>query len=174
MRIVRIFADQLFAFQYENEFDNELSRLLKLWNDTSYLFQFVTENKLDIPSNLSITKVINQIIESANAIDDILNLVSNDESKRLEEFFKPLHNHEYSSVVLSKQKGRNQNLRIYAIKISDNCFVVTGGAIKFHHLNNQRQHTEEEMKKLDRCKNFLIANNVMDADSFFELLNEES
>lgn len=35
MKIVRIFAEKLFAFKYQNEADNELRRLLTLWNDTT-------------------------------------------------------------------------------------------------------------------------------------------
>lgn len=34
MKIVDIFAGQLYAFHYENEEDNELTRLLSLWRDT--------------------------------------------------------------------------------------------------------------------------------------------
>ena len=43
MKIVRIFAKQLFAFQYNNEKMNELERLLSLWNDTAYLYEFVND-----------------------------------------------------------------------------------------------------------------------------------
>ncbi len=173
MKIVRIFADQLFAFHYKNETDNELRRLLNQWNDTSHLFQFVTQNKDDIPKNVPVQTLINQLIDNANDIDDTLNEISKDSSRSLEEFFKPLDNQEYHIVELSKQKGRKNYLRIYAIRIGINCFVITGGAIKFHHLNKQRPYTQKEMEKIDNCRDFLKNNNVFDADSFYEFLNEE-
>ncbi len=173
MKIVPIFSDRLFAFHYENEADNELGRLLKLWNDTSYLYQFITQHRDDGPKDVSILALINQIIENANDIDNRLNEISSDESRSLEEFFRPLHNQEYRIVELSKQKGRKNYLRIYAIRISKNCFVITGGAIKFHHLNKQREHTQKEMKKINKCRDFLRGNGVFDSDSFYEFLNEE-
>lgn len=173
MNIVRIFADQLFAFHYENEADNELRKLLKQWNDTSHLYQFVTQNKGDAPKNVPVQTLINQIIENAKDIDDTLNEISTGQSRSLEEFFKPLDNQEYHIVELSKQKGRKNYLRIYAIRIDRNCFVITGGAIKFHHLNNQRAHTQKEMEKINHCRDYLKANSVFDSDSFYEFLNEE-
>lgn len=176
MRIVRIFADQsnLFAFRFEGEEMNELRRLLTLWNDTAYLFEFVKNNKSDIPKNIPIPTLVFQLIDNANEIDGTLIEISNDPNRRLEEFFKPLNNQEYRIVELSKQKGRKNYLRLFAIKIDNNCFLITGGAIKFHHLNKDRPHTQKEMLKIDRCRDYLKNNGVFDADSFYEFLNEQS
>ena len=41
MKIVRIFDNRLFAFQWDEEETNELDRLLTCWNEVSYLYQFV-------------------------------------------------------------------------------------------------------------------------------------
>lgn len=106
MKIVRIFADQLFSFHYADEKMNELRRLLTLWNDTAYLQEFVTNNKSDISHNASISALVFQLIKNANDIDDTLNDISKDQGRSLEEFFKPLDNQEYQTVELSKQKGR--------------------------------------------------------------------
>jgi cell division protein FtsB len=173
MDIVTIFADTLFAIRYKNEADNELRRLLKEWNDTSKLYEFVTKHKADVPKNIPLPTLINQLINNSNDIDDIINEISTDPKRSLEEFFKPLDNQEYHIVELSKQKGRANFLRLYAIRIDTNCFVITGGAIKFHHLNNQRKHTQDEMDKIDKCRNYLKSKNVFDADSFYEFINEE-
>ena len=64
-------------------------------------------------------------------------------------------------------------MRLFAIKIDNNCFVITGGAIKFHHLNKDRPHTQKEMQKINRCRDYLKDNGVFDADSFYEFLNEQ-
>ncbi len=173
MKIISIFADQLFAFQYKNEADNELRRLLTLWNDIAHLYQFVKQHKADAPQNVAIPILINQLIDNANDIDDTLNEISTHPDKNLEEFFKPLDNQEYHIVELSKQKGRKNYLRLYAIRIDKNCFVITGGAIKFHHLNKDRPHTQKEMEKIDKCRDYLKDNNVFDADSFYEFLIEQ-
>lgn len=172
MKIDRIFAEKLFAFHFDSEEMNELRRLLTLWNNTTYLHEFVTENKSDVPQNVSIRTLVFELIDNANDIDDTLNEISKDPNRSLEEFFKPLDNQEYQIVELSKQKGRKNFLRLFAIKIDNNCFIITGGAIKFHHLNKDRPHTQKEMQKIERCRDYLKANNVFDSDSFYEFLNE--
>lgn len=170
MKIVTIFADRLFAFHFKNEAENELRRLLNQWNDIFYLHQFVTSNFHDAPKNIPVQKLINQIIDDANDMDDLLIELSQHKSRSLEEIFKPLDNLEFQSVELSKQKGRINFLRLYAIKIDKNCFVITGGAIKFHHRNNERPHTLKEMRKIDRCRDYLKENGVYDDDSFYEFI----
>src|SRR5690606_27668370 len=104
---------------------------------------------------------------------DTLNKILVNSSRGLDEFFKTLDNQEYHIVHLSKHKGRKSYLRIYAIRIDKNCFVITGGTIKFHHLNKHRAHTEKEMEKIDKCREYLKANNVFDADSFHEFIYEQ-
>ena len=172
MKIVSIFADKLFAFQYPNEEKNELFKLLERWNDPEYLRTFILQHEKDI-GNKRIDFLIDQFLCDANQIDDLLERLSKDANKRLEEFFKPLDNQEYQITILSKQKGRRNHLRIYALKIDDNCFVITGGAIKFTQLMEDRDHTNEERKKLNRCKHFLNENGVFDCESFYGFLCEQ-
>lgn len=173
MKIVSIFAGNLFSFHYNHESKNELRRLLLNWNDVSYLYTFINQNKNDLPLNLSVAELIDQIIDNANDIDDILEKISIDRSKSFDDFFKPLDNNEYRIVNLSKQKGRKNYLRIFAIRIDQNCFVITGGAIKFHHLNKDRPHTQTEMNKINQCQDFLKAKGVYDSDSFYEFITEQ-
>ncbi|MBW8333681.1 MAG: hypothetical protein K0M40_16775 [Prolixibacteraceae bacterium] len=171
MKIVHIFGSKLFSFHYDNEKENELKRLLNLWNDIPYLFQFIKANKQDI-GNSSIDLLLDLISIDANEIDDILYRLSTNNDKKLDTFFKQLHNTEYQFRKLSLNKGRKNYLRIYALKIDENCFVITGGAIKFTHLMEERVHTNNELKKLERARQFLIENGVFDIDSFYEFLNE--
>jgi len=173
MKIVRIFADRLFAFHYENEANNELRRLLLLWNDPSYLYGFVNQHIADAPKSQSVSELINLLIDNANEIDSLLIKITSDSKRKLEEFFKPLNNQEYHITELSKQKGRNNYLRLYAIRIDENCFVITGGAIKFHYLNKDRPHTDIEMAKINKCRDYLKSNSIIDSDSFFEFLIEQ-
>ncbi len=94
------------------------------------------------------------------------------ESNHFEIFFKSLHNQEYKPKPVSKQKGRKSYLRIYALKIDTNCYVITGGAIKFILLMEERLHTKQELIKIEKCRNYLKENGVLDIDSFYEFLEE--
>jgi len=173
MKIVSIFAEKLFAFHYKGEDENELHRLLDLWYDVSYLHQFVKEHKTDT-NYKSVSELVRQLIEDANYIDDTLTEICESKNIKLDTFFKQLHNSEFQASDLSLRKGRKNYLRLYAIRIDIDCFVITGGAIKFTHLMEDREHTKQELLKLEKAKNFLQENGVFDNDSFYEFLIELS
>ncbi|WP_291076774.1 hypothetical protein [Empedobacter sp. UBA6322] len=174
MKIVNIFANRLFALHYQNETYNEYDRLMDLWDDTTYIYDFLKENVADIPKGKNIKDIAEDIIEDAYAIEDTLLEITETSDKTLSQFFKPLYNQEYQLKVLSLQKGREDYLRIYAIRIDDDTFVITGGAIKLplHYLMDDRPHTRFELQKLENVKAFLNENGIFDDDSFFEFLNE--
>jgi hypothetical protein len=174
MKIVDIFANgKLYAFHYDGEKDHELDRLLDLWNDPNYLYGFITQHKSDTPKDKTPYKLYNEILDNANELEDILDEIATDNDRQFEEFFKPLHNQEYKLVELSLQKGRKDYLRLYALKIDNNCFVITGGAIKFTHLMEERPHTLTELNKIKSCKDLLLSHGVFDADSFYEFITQD-
>lgn len=125
MKIVRIFADQLFAFHYENEIDNEYDRLMELWTDVSFLKRFAEKNNIK-----NITSFIKDISQNAEQIQDFLENISQN-NQPYGFYFEPLQNSE-KNKLLAFQKGKikKNRLRYYAIKIDLNCFIITGGAIK--------------------------------------------
>lgn len=172
MKIVSIFDGKLYSFWHEGAITDELNRLLDLWQDTEYLYHFLKDNISDIPNKRTIGQLVIEIGEDADAINDTLYEICNNEAANLETFFRPLHNKEYKTRVLSLQKGRAHHLRIYAIKIDDNCFVVTGGAIKLTHLMEERPHTLIELQKLNQCRDYLKHLNIFDTDSFHEFIYE--
>ncbi len=174
MKIVNIFAHRLFAFHYKGEVDNEYDRLMNLWDDVEYIYNFLKENKADIPKHRTILQLAEFIIEDATEIDDVLMDITEETNKTLSHFFMPLHNSEGSVKVLSLQKGRQHCLRVYAIKIDQDTFVITGGAIKLpmQHLMKDRAHTITELQKLENAKSYFKENGVFDEASFFEFLKE--
>lgn len=174
MEIVNIFAHRLFAFRYAGEADNEYDRLLDLWDDMGYVYNFLKENKQDIPKTKTILQIAECIIEDAIEIDEVLIEITETKDKTLSHFFKPLHNLESGARILSLQKGRQFCLRIYAIRIDEDTFVITGGAIKLplHHLMEDRDHTKVELQKLNNAQAYLNEKGIYDNESFFEFLNE--
>ena len=61
---------------------------------------------------------------------------------------------------------------MYAIRIDTNCFVITGGAIKVTRTMQQHPETNNELQKLEKCKNYLQSKGVFDDASFFEIIGE--
>jgi hypothetical protein len=74
----------------------------------------------------------------------------------LQHLFKPLNNYEYAIAAHQKSKARIKQgwLRVYAIRLAENCYLVTGGAIKL--TNDMRaKHLLHELMKLDQSKALL-------------------
>lgn len=165
MKIVSIFAENLYAFHYKDESDNEFARLMELWTDVEYLRNFAKFNGIS-ESNRFVT----EILSNAEEIDDFLYTL-NSQLESFDRYFEPLQLSEYTKV-LSFQKGkikRNQ-LRLYAIKIDKNCFVITGGAIKMSQTMQGHPTTSIELKKLNEARAFLESQGVFDVDSFYEII----
>lgn len=173
MKIVDIFVPKLYAFHFEDEEDNEYDRNIELWTNPDYLIQFAKANAKDV----NLEKYVSDRLEDAEQIVDLIEYLSENETDSLSSFFQPISPSEIGIVRLSLQKGktrqrnRRNDLRFYAIKIDEDCFVITGGAIKVSQTMQEHELTNIELNKLNRCKQYLNENGVFDNESFFELIN---
>lgn len=168
MKIVRIFADRLFVFHYPHETNNEFERLMGAWTDVSYLHDFAKKNEV-----VHVNKFIENILQNAEEIQDYLENINRD-NEPYGFYFEPLQISEQTKILaFQKGKIRRNQLRFYAIKIDDNCFVITGGAIKMSKKMQEHPDTDNELKKLREARAFLNKSAVFDEDSFFELLSEQ-
>ena len=62
--------------------------------------------------------------------------------------------------------------RRYAIKLEPGIYVITGGAIKLTRTMQEREHTLCELAKMEKVRNHLLTNNIVDKDSFDDYLSE--
>ena len=51
--------------------------------------------------------------------------------------------------------------------------LVTGGAIKLTHTMQEREHTLEELRKLEKVRNFLLSEGASDMDGFYDLIQNK-
>jgi len=49
-------------------------------------------------------------------------------------------------------------------------YLITGGAIKLTDSMQEREHTRRELDKLERCKQFLKEEGIIDEDGVVDLL----
>lgn len=174
MKIVDIFAKKLCSIAYKKvgseEYDIcEYERLLDLWTDVSYLRQYAITNKVK-----DVNTFVKARLRDAEQIEDFLEELTG-ENMPLDAYFHQLHNNETGFKSLSLRKGKaskRDGLRLYAIKIDDDCFLITGGAIKMSLENKDHKDTREEMKKIANVKSFLQDNDVIDSESFYEFRTE--
>ena len=171
---------RLWAVRYEGDADNVLDMVFDKWDDVMWLRSFFKANILDLQSYFNISDVnlaIDITVEDSDVLQRKILDISPDAN--LDELFRPLCNMQTSELVLNKEKA-NPNvltrhrswLRIYALRLDDGCYIITGGAIKLTRTMQEREHTLQELLRQEQVRNFLLANNIIDTDSFICYLAE--
>jgi hypothetical protein len=165
---------KLWAVRYDREADNALFNLFDKWSDVVWLRSFFKENWSDLTAYFKVTN-INQAIEDTIEASDRLQCLILDLSPDtdIETLFHPLENFRTSEMLLGKEKAKpirkerhSSWLRIYAIRLSEGVYVITGGAIKLTLKMEEREHTQLELVKMEKVRRFLLEKDVIDDDSF--------
>ena len=170
----------LWAVRYDACLDNVLDTILDQWNDVVWLRSFFKQNMGDLASYFKITDVnqaIYDTIEDSDKLQCLILDISPDAN--LDEIFRPLDNGRISEILLGKEKARLRNtprhaswLRIYAIKLEPGIYIITGGAIKLTRTMQEREHTLVELARMEKVRNFLLDNDIVDLDSFNDYRKE--
>lgn len=181
MKIDGIFAirgNSLVAVRFEGNEVNEFEKLFDNWTDIEFLFNFFEKHIEDLESGFytdtSIENAVYKTIQEAEELEVVTLELSEsgeyDDSQTLQSLFKPLHNKEWQLKVHQKEKasglGYKSWLRIYAIRIGANTYVISGGAIKLTETMNEREHLQKELRKLEIVKKYLIEKGLFDEDDF--------
>lgn len=175
MELVRIFVEEssmegLYSIQYDDQNISEYDRVLDNLFDDEYLLNYLTANidyiESSIYKHFTIDQLFDQIRAETENIETWLNNYSQNEfketGKNLQMIFKPYSDVEPILETQQKSKAKVINLpiknplvRLYAIKITTNTFVITGGAIKFMYKMAEHPDTVEEDKKLKLSMDFI-------------------
>ena len=167
---------RLWAVRYDDEPDNVLSVTFAQWSDVEWLRLFFMENKKDLESYFRVTDVDKAIFDTLEDNERLQCLILDlSPDADLEELFRPLDNNQTVALILDKEKARPKRehghfswLRLYAIRLEEGAFIITGGAIKLTYQMHERAHTLHELLKMDQVRNFLLAVGVVDKDSFLD------
>jgi len=178
MEIVPIFANRLYAFNYQSEGAglDEFERLFDIWQDVEYLEEFFESNQNDLQSGFfdpvpTVEQAVSITREEAKRFETHLRRLAQTDDQPLDAIFKPLSEHEDNfSFPRHKAYGLRYTswLRIYAIKIAHR-YYVTGGAIKLTKGMKERPHTHDELRKLQRCLSYFQEQGITDIDGAREL-----
>ena len=180
MTFEKIIEDgRLWAVIYDGETQNALDKLFDQWNDVMWLRKFFKENIEDLTSYFKITDVNDAIwdtIEDSERLQCLIMDISPDAD--LDKLFRPLENYRTSDMLLGMEKARLKRtighsswLRIYAIKLAEGIYVITGGAIKLTLRMDEREHTKAELAKMEKVRRYLLDENIIDDEGFIEYVN---
>lgn len=171
---------RLWAVRYDGEADNALYTLFEQWNDVMWLRSFFKANINDLSSYFKITDVneaIYHTIEDSERLQCLIMDISPDADLNI--LFRPLENSRTGEMLLGKEKARLRDtnrhpswLRIYALRLSDGIYIITGGAIKLTATMQERAHTLAELGKMEKVRRFLLDEQIVDDESFIDYLNE--
>lgn len=171
----------LLAVQY-NEGPNEFERLFDLWHDTEHLGTFFYEHIHDLQdhglgkdTDEVIKDAVIEIMDEANELEDVMTELVHagfeNAGRDLQHIFKPLDNRVYELKPLQKSKASvktrmrpEPKLRIYAIRLASNLYIITGGAIKLTHRMEERPHTAAELTKIERVRQWLKDNEIIEPE----------
>jgi len=179
VELVRIFpgeGDGLFSVHFSDQPRDEFRSLFDFWNDPELLEDFFERNRADLAQDRyqhpSIEDAVLWTLEESTILQQILYKRAlqgqKDSHNTLQTLFRPLEPKDVRSLSYQRNKvyGRRHKgwLRIYAIRLHPNTFVVTGGAIKLTQRMEERKHTQHELVKLERVQQFLKSNGIDDGD----------
>ena len=163
MKFEELVKDKLWAVRGDDEDCHALEILLDHWNDVVWLNTLFVENQVDLLSyySVSIEEAIMHTIEDSDKLESaLLQLAVDDDLDRL---FRPLDNNETGNSLLQKDKARLKDrprhsswLRIYALRLLNGAYIITGGAIKRTHTMAEREHTQAELNKIDRDRKSVV------------------
>jgi hypothetical protein len=184
MEIVRIFEgeDCLLTVKYNGQNEDEFAKIFNEWTDINYLDNFFSTNESDLkrPHWQGITieqAIIETRREALKFRGHLKTMLSKSKNERISVFtrlFQPLSYYEPEHSFLNKKKvyglRKRTWLRLYAIKVCDDMFIITGGAIKLTDRMDDRPHTLNELRKLEACRQYLRELGTIDDDGILELL----
>ena len=167
---------RLWAVRFDNDKDNALQKVISQWSDALWLADFFMQNLDDLISYFRITNIEDAIYQTMEDRDELACIIMDiSPDANLDHFFRPLENSRITEMLLGKEKGRPHRrswLRLYAIKLSMGIYIITGGAIKLTHTMQEREHTLQELEKMEKVRNFLLREHVFDEDSFIDYQKE--
>lgn len=179
LEIIAIYPPYIYSVQYDDVEENEFDRLFQQWNDLEYVTQFFETFQDYLKSPFW-----QKTPEPEDATLQVLQ-----EAADLEDLFKELYNNTKNSIVGKdfdshfyyldgkyqfekerfpmKSYGTNRPslLRIYAIKMNTNTYLITGGGIKLADtIQNSPDLKKHVLNNIDKVRQFLKANGIMDSD----------
>jgi hypothetical protein len=162
-----VVQERLYAVGYEEEEGHAFQALFDRLQDVEHLEQFFEDHKRDLQSefygNIAIDEAVLRTLTEASLFErNILNAAqirAEDSNAPVESVvFRSLHENDYSHIHIKSKgygPGHKSWLRIYAIRIGPNLYVVSGGAIKLTR-SMKPQHLQLELRKLAATASYLI------------------
>lgn len=178
MNIITIHKGHLYSVRYEEEDENEFDRLLDLWNNMQYLVDFFEENKTLLSNAIwnrasrpetAALQVTSEAQELETLFDELAKNTDEDKKPDFDNHFKYLGGKykyllEYEPMK-SYGTASPSLIRLYAIKLQPNTYLITGGGIKLADtIQNSPGLKDYVIGNIDKVRHYLTDNGIMDSE----------
>lgn len=182
MDIREIYKDCLYSIKFDEADTDAYSQAISLWRDLDYLVEFFKKNAKEVDQPFwrevglnpdtplaSAERVASEAIVLAAHIRDLAQNTADGEIPDFEDFFQPIGG-KYSYVrELEPHKSYGtftpSLLRLYAIKLDRNVYLIVFGGIKLGStIQNSPGLKEQVFNRIDNVIAFLKANGIFEAD----------
>lgn len=176
MQIVKIYPPYIYSVQYDDEEENEFDRLFQSWNDAGQVVEFLEENRRFLKSEVwwKVTEpedAARQVLDEAEALEELFDEL-NDNTERgkkpdYDSHFNYLGGKYKYELKWTPMKSYGtfhpSLLRIYAIKMASNTYLITDGGIKLSDtIQNSPDLKEHVLQNIDRVRDFLKEQGIID------------
>lgn len=179
MNIIAIYPPYIYSVHYDDKDENEFDRLLDQWNDVCYLTKFMEDHKSFLKSDVwqriqEPEDAVRQVLDEADALENLFEeLNENAMDGRKPDFDSHFQYLDKYMLVQPPMKSygtlRPSLLRMYAIKMKDNVYLITGGGIKLADtIQNSPELKDHVFQDIDRVKAFLKENGIMDNEDMVQ------
>lgn len=184
VEIVEVYKDWLYSISFDEEDLNEYHRVFREWHDLDYLVRFFSEHRDFVDSDFwknagldpdnpeqSAERVINEADNLETYIGQLVANCSNGVKPDFDEYFHFLGGKYKCLWSLEPVKSYGTDspslLRLYAIKIDANCYLIVYGGIKLGDtIQNSPVLKDKVFSKIDSVMSFLKANGITESEDF--------
>jgi len=184
MKIVKIIENRLYAVCYDDQQDDEYTRLFYHdWNDIPGLIQFFLTHNAFLQTSfwknfkLSYEDAAYIVFEEAMGLEEELQICAlhadTEDYPDLNSYFQEFGGEFLFYVcdyVPVKAYGTNNPslIRLYALRITDNCYLIVGGGIKLAKTIQESPGLEKVISRIKQVQAYLKEQGVISADDLLE------
>lgn len=174
--------ESLYAVLFEGSSLDALDELFERWTDASWLFDCFTTNWDAFSAyfkGIAKEEAVKRTLEGARYLFTRLSEYAlrgaTNQSESLSDLFLPLDASQDGISIFSRQKYKETHrrsanpapwLRIYAIRLDHNLFVITGGGIKLTKRMQDCPRLDLELQKLNYCASELRSRGGPEGEEF--------
>lgn len=172
IEIFPIFAnhESVFVVKYQGQRFDELERLIQLWDDAEYVYEFYFRNKSYFDNsfwtNSKLIRSVDDFLEEVEIalckVREIKERLKTANMFELQKLFSPLTEGQSFLLEITPNKLKVLSFRLYALELRDHKYIITGGTLKITKTMQEHPNTILELDKLKKVTTFLKENFIIE------------